>query len=49
MERHRRLKSDFHMSSYAASLDGAATLYVKFTANVVTEFLLLSLKEKHND
>jgi hypothetical protein len=49
MERHRRLKSDFHMSSYAASLDGAATLYVKFTANVVTEFLLLSFQGKDDD
>jgi len=27
----------------------AGTLYVKFTADTVTEFLLLSFKEKAND
>lgn len=27
----------------------AGVLYVKFTADAVTEFLLLSLKEKDND
>jgi motility quorum-sensing regulator/GCU-specific mRNA interferase toxin len=27
----------------------AGTLYVKFTADVVTEFLLLSFKEKDDD
>ena len=48
MERHRLLISDFHMTCYAASLD-AATLYVKFTADVVTEFLLLSFKGKDDD
>jgi motility quorum-sensing regulator / GCU-specific mRNA interferase toxin len=27
----------------------AGTLYVKFTADAITEFLLLSFKEKGND
>jgi hypothetical protein len=41
--------SDFHITSYAASLDGAVTLYVKLTADVVAEFLLLSFKGKDDD
>ena len=37
---HRQWQDVYHAPS------AAGTLYVKFTADVVTEFLLLSFKEK---
>jgi motility quorum-sensing regulator / GCU-specific mRNA interferase toxin len=40
---HRAWQDVYHVPSEAG------TLYVKFTADVVTEFLLLSFKEKGND
>ena len=40
---HRIWQDVYHVPS------GVGTLYVKFTADVVTEFLLLSFKEKDND
>jgi len=40
---HRLWQDVYHVPS------GVGTLYVKFTADVVTEFLLLSFKEKDND
>jgi motility quorum-sensing regulator/GCU-specific mRNA interferase toxin len=39
---HRIWQDVYHVSS------PAGTIYVKFTADVVTEFLLLSFKEKDN-
>jgi motility quorum-sensing regulator / GCU-specific mRNA interferase toxin len=40
---HRIWQDVYHVPSPAGAL------YVKFTADVVTEFLLLSFKEKDND
>jgi len=40
---HRIWQDVYHVPS------PAGTLYVKFTADVVSEFLLLSFKEKDND
>jgi motility quorum-sensing regulator/GCU-specific mRNA interferase toxin len=40
---HRIWQDVYHVPS------DAGTLYVKFTADVVTEFLLLSFKEKDDD
>ena len=40
---HRVWQDVYHVAS------PAGPLYVKFTADVVTEFLLLSFKEKDND
>ena len=40
---HRIWQDVYHVPSEGG------TLYVKFTADVVTEFLLLSFKEKDND
>ena len=40
---HRVWQDVYHVPSEAG------TLYVKFTADVVTEFLLLSFKEKDDD
>jgi motility quorum-sensing regulator/GCU-specific mRNA interferase toxin len=40
---HRIWQDVYHVPSRVG------TLYVKFTADVVTEFLLLSFKEKDND
>jgi motility quorum-sensing regulator/GCU-specific mRNA interferase toxin len=40
---HRIWQDVYHVPSEAG------TLYVKFTADVVTEFLLLSFKEKDDD
>lgn len=40
---HRQWQDVYHVPS------AAGTLYVKFTADVVTEFLLLSFKEKGDD
>ena len=40
---HRIWQDVYHVPS------PAGTLYVKFTADTVTEFLLLSFKEKDND
>jgi motility quorum-sensing regulator/GCU-specific mRNA interferase toxin len=40
---HRIWQDVYHVPS------PAGTLYVKFTADSVTEFLLLSFKEKDND
>ncbi len=40
---HRIWQDVYHVPSEVG------TLYVKFTADVVTEFLLLSFKEKNND
>jgi motility quorum-sensing regulator / GCU-specific mRNA interferase toxin len=40
---HRVWQDVYHVPS------PAGTLYVKFTADAVTEFLLLSFKEKDND
>ena len=40
---HRLWQDVYHVPS------PAGTLYVKFTADVVTEFLLLSFKEKDHD
>jgi motility quorum-sensing regulator/GCU-specific mRNA interferase toxin len=40
---HRTWQDVYHVPS------AAGLLYVKFTAHVVTEFLLLSFKEKDND
>jgi len=39
---HRAWQDVYHVPS------SAGLLYVKFTADLVTEFLLLSFKEKHN-
>ena len=40
---HRIWQDVYHVPSEVG------TLYVKFTADAVTEFILLSFKEKHND
>jgi motility quorum-sensing regulator / GCU-specific mRNA interferase toxin len=40
---HRIWQDVYHVPS------SAGTLYVKFTADAVTEFLLLSFKEKDDD
>ena len=40
---HRAWQDVYHVPS------AVGTLYVKFTADVVTEFVLLSFKEKDND
>lgn len=40
---HRVWQDVYHVPS------GAGVLYVKFTADTVTEFLLLSFKERDND
>jgi motility quorum-sensing regulator/GCU-specific mRNA interferase toxin len=42
-EDHRIWQDVYHMPSEAG------TLYVKFPADAVTEFLLLSFKEKDNE
>jgi motility quorum-sensing regulator/GCU-specific mRNA interferase toxin len=42
-ENHRAWQDVYHVPSWVGDL------YVKFTADTVTEFLLLSFKEKDND